>query len=668
MYTIAIDARFLSNDPSHFPLVMIIVSLLLSPVLAWGPKGHELVSRVACNELNSAGRSWVRSVLGNTDFCEEMVRVSTWADEQPDTAPFHFVNSKNGCGAFVEALNCGESDSLDRQCLVTGIPRYVMMAVAPSSSPEDRNVGLKMLIHLMADLHQPMHLGFAEDRGGNDINLNNPTDTNLHEVWDSLLIKSTDVSHLRNRKASALGREAAALDIENSGVIYAYIADVVSSVSSQYTCPIAYKDKLTLIRNGHSLSKSYLSDNPKKAATLLYEAGTRLGGLLNNIGSVWKKRGDMLKPAYVAASVVAPVAAPRPLSVLENDDEDFVFSDITQVMESVPVEFPRFEVDGVDISRIVLFRHTVDHRTIVNYVTTRGVYDGRVRTNVLVTIRLKKGAGGEERLLTLAFDTNVFPPTIARNRALLTAVLHKLRTTVGIDLKTRKSSTGFEFEVVHKEGSIENIKSELPENTVVVTSRNDRLVVNADGMYIPSPETEEHYKRRYSRMISLMKAGNPIVPIESDADAIDQFALKIIASKCQSIVEVQDADKLVSLFVLDTTVTAADSVDGKPLNVLAFNRIKNGVVRLVIVDSALLETDLTPAIHEAIFACKHNSRKMFDSSLRPSLYRELEDVHRLLRGLEIPRPVIDVNSFISFKHPSCGNHDGYGLEWRLKSI
>jgi hypothetical protein len=107
-------------------------------VQGWGPKGHELVSRVACNELNSAGQSFVRSVLGNTDFCEEMVGVSTWADEQPETAPFHFVNSRKGCGAFVEALNCGVSGSQDRQCLVTGITRYVVMAL--SSSPEDQNM------------------------------------------------------------------------------------------------------------------------------------------------------------------------------------------------------------------------------------------------------------------------------------------------------------------------------------------------------------------------------------------------------------------------------------------------------------------------------------------------------------------------------------------------
>jgi hypothetical protein len=305
----------------------------------------------------------------------------------------------------------------------------------------------------------------------------------------------------------------------------------------------------------------------------------------------------------------------------------------------------------------------VDSKTTVNYVTSRGKYDGRVRANALVTIRLKKG-GGAERLLTLAFDTNVFPINIARNVDLLTAVLHKLRKTVRIESKTKKSST-LEFEVVHKYGIVDNIKTESPENTIVVTSRKDRLVVGPDGKLIPTPETAAQYKKRYSRMKSLAKAGNPIVPIESDAEAIDQFALKIIGSKCDSIVEVQDADKLVSLFVLDTTVTAANSVDGKPLNVLAFNRMKNGVVRLVLVDSALLETDLTPAIHEAIFACKHNSRKMFDSSVRPSLYRELEDVHRLLRGLEIPSPVIDVKSFISFKHPSCSDHDGYGLEWTV---
>jgi hypothetical protein len=66
----------------------------------------------------------------------------------------------------------------------------------PNASLDEQRLALKFAVHLVGDLHQPLHVGNGNDRGGNDVRLEwFGTPTNLHRVWDTNMIASTDLSY-----------------------------------------------------------------------------------------------------------------------------------------------------------------------------------------------------------------------------------------------------------------------------------------------------------------------------------------------------------------------------------------------------------------------------------------------------------------------------------------
>ena len=81
--------------------------------------------------------------------------------------------------------------------LVTGIDYCKKIITDKNSSDEDKTFYLKLLIHLIGDLHQPMHIGLEEDKGGNDFKLQwFYEDSNLHRVWDSEMINQYGMGYM----------------------------------------------------------------------------------------------------------------------------------------------------------------------------------------------------------------------------------------------------------------------------------------------------------------------------------------------------------------------------------------------------------------------------------------------------------------------------------------
>ncbi|MGY3089317.1 hypothetical protein ACVWYF_002357 [Hymenobacter sp. UYAg731] len=175
-----------------------LLALLCAPfsLLAWGVVGHRAVAKIAENHLSASARREVARMLGH----ETMPLVSTWADElraDPqfrDTAPWHYLNVATGLdfAAFVKQLN-------DPATLAPAAPTNAYTALLqarrdlkdPQKTAAEKLVALKFVIHLVGDVHQPLHVGHAEDKGGNSIMVNwrAKEDTNLHSVWDTALVE-----------------------------------------------------------------------------------------------------------------------------------------------------------------------------------------------------------------------------------------------------------------------------------------------------------------------------------------------------------------------------------------------------------------------------------------------------------------------------------------------
>lgn len=177
-------------SPSVIPVLVVLLALP-SAALAWGPTGHRVVGAIAEAHLSAEARTRVAELLGT----DSLPRVGTWADEiRSDPAwarveTWHYVNI--GDGETYE--NSKKSETGD---VLEAIGRLSKLLADPATPRGERVDALKLLVHFVGDIHQPLHVGRAEDRGGNDILVlwqNEPS--NLHTVWDSGMIDATHLSY-----------------------------------------------------------------------------------------------------------------------------------------------------------------------------------------------------------------------------------------------------------------------------------------------------------------------------------------------------------------------------------------------------------------------------------------------------------------------------------------
>jgi nuclease S1 len=219
--------RFFSSEPrSRLALATrpLLISALLSSLCwataaqAWGPKGHRLVASLASAELTPQARAEVARLLrGEAE--PTLAGVANWADTLRDnptagdadlgkrTARWHYVNLAEDDCSYVRLLQCANGD-----CLIEAIRTQRALLADRRQSNAVRAQALKFLVHFVGDAHQPLHAGYASDRGGNTVQVQlDGKGTNLHKLWDGEVIASANMSerrYLRHLLRMALPAEA----------------------------------------------------------------------------------------------------------------------------------------------------------------------------------------------------------------------------------------------------------------------------------------------------------------------------------------------------------------------------------------------------------------------------------------------------------------------------
>ena len=157
------------------------------PAYAWGPEGHEVIARIAADNLSPAAHLRISQLLGG-DAPALMVLDSNWADEiradRPATTNWHFVNIEIGGKGYDARRDCAHDD-----CVVAQINRDIAVLRDPKASHPAKIEALRFLIHFVGDLHQPLHAADRRDKGGNSlIVFLNGKRSNLHRVWDEDMV------------------------------------------------------------------------------------------------------------------------------------------------------------------------------------------------------------------------------------------------------------------------------------------------------------------------------------------------------------------------------------------------------------------------------------------------------------------------------------------------
>jgi hypothetical protein len=172
------------------------------PALAWGDLGHQVTALIAYRHLAAPARVSLDALLrGDPDSltAPDFASRASWADRyrntHRETAAWHYVDMEidhpdltAACFDF-PALHSGQAASAGpaEDCIVNKISEFEAELRNPATSPAERFMALKFLIHFIGDLHQPLHATDHDDHGGNCIGLApspDGHDTNLHAYWD----------------------------------------------------------------------------------------------------------------------------------------------------------------------------------------------------------------------------------------------------------------------------------------------------------------------------------------------------------------------------------------------------------------------------------------------------------------------------------------------------
>lgn len=250
-----------------------LVLLLLFPTILfagdWGKTGHRAIGQIAQDNLTPEAKKAVNLLLGG----ETLATVSTWPDEMrsnPDFRPYdkwHYVN-------LPQDKKYHEVEHTQENAVII-ISRAIEKLKDINVSNEDKTFYLKYLVHLVGDIHQPLHTGRAADYGGSTIKLKfkgrkgSETNTNLHVLWDTSMIDDFKMSYTELSDYLQSYKEVDF--VQGYPVLWANEShELVNKIYSE-------------VKSGDYLSYGYVYDNFHIVKQRLFQAGIRLANILNSI-------------------------------------------------------------------------------------------------------------------------------------------------------------------------------------------------------------------------------------------------------------------------------------------------------------------------------------------------------------------------------------------------
>ena len=247
-------------------------ALAPAPAFAWGKTGHRVVAAIADAQLSGLARAHVKEILGEAESLDE---AANWPDEmrsfpspfwQKTSTPWHYV-TLNG---IVYDQAPPEGDALE------ALKKYSATLRDPNASLADKQLALRFVVHIVGDLHQPLHVGKCCDRGGNDVKVKwFGRDLNLHSVWDSALVDEQQLSF--TEMTAKLQRHTSNADVMAWWDINPrdWISESAQIRDTIYPRPSKDTKKLP------ELSYSYVFENTPIMERRLKQAGVRLAAYLN---------------------------------------------------------------------------------------------------------------------------------------------------------------------------------------------------------------------------------------------------------------------------------------------------------------------------------------------------------------------------------------------------
>lgn len=255
------------NQITLFSLIVaFILSINVSNVWAWGQIGHRAVAEVAQNHLSKKAKKELEMILGDSAY---LPMVATWMDDIKSDKKYsfmyawHYINIDEG-----ETFETIERNS--KGDIIKAIDDMIEILENESSSKKKKGMAIKVLTHLIGDLHQPFHVGHKSDLGGNKVKVTwfgQPS--NIHRVWDSEMLKSKELSYTEVAKYVDNATDEEVQKIQS--------ATPVDMMYESFELATKYYSEV----GDGKLGYRYMYDNYAVLEERIEKAGIRLAGILN---------------------------------------------------------------------------------------------------------------------------------------------------------------------------------------------------------------------------------------------------------------------------------------------------------------------------------------------------------------------------------------------------
>lgn len=243
--------------------------LLLAPSneTMWGKNGHRAVGDIASDYLSEDARRAVDRVLG----MESMAIASTWMDEIRSDSTYDYTQDWHWV-TIPDGMTYEETPKNPNGDIINAIRTITADLKEGNLTTQEEAEKLKMLIHLVGDIHMPLHVGTGEDRGGNDVRVEWFWDSsNLHRVWDSGMIDESQLSYSELSK-SINHPTKQQVEMWQNGDLLDWARESMELRNEVYDLP-----------DDNSINYEYMYHNFDTVERRLLQAGVRLAGLINEI-------------------------------------------------------------------------------------------------------------------------------------------------------------------------------------------------------------------------------------------------------------------------------------------------------------------------------------------------------------------------------------------------
>ncbi|KAI9121692.1 hypothetical protein K1719_008725 [Acacia pycnantha] len=275
-----------------------VLFMAVPGAFAWSKEGHMMTCQIAQSLLEAEAEEAVKNLL--PDYVKgDLSALCVWPDQIRHwykyrwTSPLHFIDTPDNDCSFDYSRDCHDSHDAQDMCVAGAVQNFTSQLLHYREGTSDRRhnmtEALLFLSHFMGDVHQPMHVGFTSDEGGNTIALRwFRHKSNLHHVWDKEIIAQALKDYYEKDLSLLLE------DIQRNytdGIwsddvpSWSHCSDLSKCVnmwakeSIQIACKWGYEG----VKSGMTLSDDYFESRMPLVMKRIAQGGVRLAMILNQV-------------------------------------------------------------------------------------------------------------------------------------------------------------------------------------------------------------------------------------------------------------------------------------------------------------------------------------------------------------------------------------------------